>query len=181
MSDMFPSLTNEHIEFIRAQHMFFVATGCADGRINLSPKGLDTLRIDHPNRLLWLNLTGSGNETAAHVREDGRMTIMFCGFERQPLILRLYGRATVIHRQDSEWANTAARFNEHLGARQIFDMTIDSVQTSCGFAVPYYQFERERETLTKWAEKKGSDEIENYWHTRNDLSIDGKPTGMTAS
>ena len=178
MSEFFPSLTPEHIEFIRVQHMFFVATACADGRINLSPKGLDTLRIDDPNRLLWLNLTGSGNETAAHVLDNGRMTVMFCGFERQPLILRLYGTASVIHRRDDAWPDAAAPFKEFRAARQIFDMRIESVQTSCGFAVPYYQFEGERETLIKWAEKREYSDIENYWLTRNTESIDGKPTGI---
>ena len=158
--------------------MFFVATADKDGRINLSPKGLDSLRLLDGNRLIWLNLTGSGNETAAHVKAVNRMTIMFCAFEGKPLILRLYGTAKAIHHQDPDWDVLYAKFSKVHGARQIFDMKIESVQTSCGFGVPNMNFVEDRSLLTYWAEKKNDDEIEAYWQEKNLKSIDGKPTGI---
>jgi hypothetical protein len=173
--ERFDKLDDKLIEFIERQHMFFVGTACADGFINVSPKGLDTLRIVDANRAIWMNLTGSGNETSAHVQEDGRMTLMFCSFDRQPLILRLYGTACVIHPEHETWPEASSHFDEFLGARQVFDMRIDLVQTSCGYAVPYYDFKGERETLTNWSEKKGKDGIETYWSDVNTTSLDGKP------
>ncbi len=173
--ERFDALDDKLCDFIRHQHVFFVGTGGSRGAINVSPKGLDTLRIVNPGRIVWLNLTGSGNETSAHVQENGRMTLMFCSFDRQPLILRLYGTATIVHPRDSAWPTLVSHFDTFTGARQIFDFTIDLVQTSCGYAVPHYAYEGERETLTKWSEKKGKGGIESYWAEMNTVSLDGQP------
>lgn len=178
MAKQFPGFTDDHCGFVAAQHIFFVATTAPDARINLSPKGMDSLRITGPNALCWLNLTGSGNETAAHLPLDGRMTVMWCGFEKRPMILRAYGRARMIHRGDAGWAAAAAPFPDTPGARQICEMTVDLVQTSCGFAVPFMDFAGERPTLRDWATGKGEDGLRTYWDERNRTSVDGLPTGI---
>ena len=177
MSDLFESLTSDHIEFIEAQHLFFVGTAGTEGKINVSPKGMDSLRVISPNELVWLNLTGSGNETAAHVVENNRMTIMFCSFEKQPLILRLYGTAEIVYPRDTEkFERYATMFNHQPGTRQFFELKMELAQTSCGFAVPLFELSGERDTLAKWAVKKGDDGISQYWADRNQTSLDGKPT-----
>ncbi|MBX2846677.1 MAG: pyridoxamine 5'-phosphate oxidase family protein [Acidiferrobacterales bacterium] len=176
----FDRLESKHIEFIQAQKVFFVATAGADGRINLSPKGLESLYIDNANTLHWLNLTGSGNETAAHVLENHRMTMMFCSFDKQPLILRLYGSAAMTYKNADGWRDLASHFSEHAGSRQIFTVSIEMVQTSCGYAVPYYDFVGERNTLDNWTNKKSTIELEEYQQTKNKFSIDGKSTGLLA-
>ncbi|MEL6220284.1 MAG: pyridoxamine 5'-phosphate oxidase family protein [Pseudomonadota bacterium] len=130
--------------FIEWQPMFFVATAGREGRVNLSPKGMDTLRIRGDDRITWLNLSGSGNETAAHVAETGRMTLMFCAFEGDPMILRVYGKASVLHPRDPDWEAAIADFPELAGSRQVFDLAIDKVQTSCGTGVPVMSFQRSR-------------------------------------
>ncbi|XOV88905.1 MAG: pyridoxamine 5'-phosphate oxidase family protein [Pseudomonadota bacterium] len=173
--ERFNQLNPKLTRFIEAQHVFFVGTAARDGSINVSPKGLDTLRVLGPNRVVWMNLTGSGNETSAHVQENGRMTLMFCSFERQPLILRLYGSATVIHPADLGWREFSGLFPEMLGTRQFFDMSVSLVQTSCGYAVPFLEFSGERETLDNWSRKKGPEGIERYWSDMNTTSLDGKP------
>jgi len=178
MSAILKSLNKDLIRFIELQKMFFVATASKDGRINLSPKGLDSLRVIDKNTVLWLNYTGSGNETAAHLRELNRMTMMFCAFEGDPLILRLYGEADTFHIQDQEWNMLISEFPNHAGARNIFKMKINSVQTSCGYAVPYYNFVEQRNRLTKWTAGKGEDGIKEYWQEKNLVSIDGIPTGI---
>lgn len=178
MAERFPELTPKLIGFIEKQHLFFVGTCGDDTSVNISPKGLDSLRVLGPNRVLWLNLTGSGNETAAHLRENSRMTLMFCSFDRQPLILRLYGQAQAIHPKDGGWEELIGHFPDYTGARQIFDMAVDLVQTSCGYAVPLYDLKGERPTLTKWAEKRGREGVEDYWRDKNTLSLDGKETGI---
>lgn len=160
------------------QHLFFVGTAGTDGHINVSPKGLDTLRIIDPNCLIWLNLTGSGNETAAHVLENGRMTLMFCSFDEHPLILRVYGHTKTIHPRDEAWNLHMRRFEQHAGARQFFQLKVDEVMTSCGFGVPLYEFKKEREALSQWADHKGPAGIEKYWNDKNRRSLDGKPTGI---
>ena len=137
---------------------------------------MDSFRILNANRVIWLNVTGSGNETSAHVQEDPRMTIMFAAFEGNPMILRLYGNARVIHSSDEEWQVLHAHFDPLPGARQIFDLEIDLVQTSCGMAVPYFDFAGERDLLKNWAIKKGPEGIKQYWKDKNELSLDGKPT-----
>ena len=146
--------------------------------MNVSPKGMDSFRVTGPTEVIWLNLTGSGNETAAHVRENGRMTVMFCSFERQPLILRLYGQAGTVHPRDVAWPGLAGLFPAFTGARQIFRLRLDLVQTSCGYAVPRFQLVEERPTLTKWADSRGREGIEQYWREKNTRSLDGVDTGI---
>jgi hypothetical protein len=131
-----------------------------------------------PSTVRWLNLTGSGNETAAHVLENQRMTIMFCCFDRQPLILRLYGQASMISMDSSNWDEALTDFEDYIGARQIFELSIDLVQTSCGYAVPFYEFLGERETLNKWSAKKDRAGIAEYQQQKNRISLDQKPTGL---
>lgn len=178
MAQKFETLLPEHTDFINAQHLFFVGSAGAEGFVNVSPKGMDTLRILAPNKLIWLNLTGSGNETAAHVLENRRMTLMFCSFDKQPLILRVYGDAEVVYPRDESWASLIEHFPSYTGARQIFDLNIELVQTSCGFAVPYYDFQGERNTLTSWADKRGVEGVKDYWAEKNLVSLDGKSTGI---
>lgn len=178
MAEQFSALQDQHIRFIQEQHMFFTGTAGSEGYVNVSPKGMDTLRVTGPAEVVWLNLTGSGNESAAHVLENGRMTIMFCSFGKQPLIMRLYGTASVVHSRDDGWAELLSLFPEQPGARQIFRLRLDMVQTSCGYAVPRYELKQERLTLKKWAEQKDSAAIEQYWLEKNTLSLDGMPTGI---
>ncbi|OGS91521.1 MAG: pyridoxamine 5'-phosphate oxidase [Gallionellales bacterium GWA2_60_18] len=180
MGQRFAGLSGEHIQFIAGQRIFFVGTATADSRVNVSPKGMDTLRVLGSNRVVWLNVTGSGNETSAHVQQAPRMTLMFCAFEGQPLILRLYGTARVIHPRDPEWSELLPLFKPQPGARQIFDVTLDLVQTSCGMAVPYYAYGGEREALNDWAVKKGEDGVRRYWEEKNQVSLDGIPANIVA-
>ncbi len=178
MARTYPELEDSHRSFIRAQPIFFTATAPHQGRINLSPKGMDSFRIFSSRQVGYLDLTGSGNETAAHLRENGRFTIMFCSFTADPLILRLYGRGRVIRRQDAEWAALCGAFPSLPGERQIIVMGIDSVQTSCGYAVPLMNYAGERDTLARWAEKKGPAGLLDYWRDKNQISIDGMATGL---
>lgn len=176
MAKIYPELSERHADFIAAQKIFFVATATVDSRVNLSPKGMDALRIIDSKRVIWLNLTGSSNETAAHVQVDPRMTLMFCAFSGDPLILRLYGRARVVHQKDPDWETLYSRFEPIPGARQLFDFSIEQVMSSCGAGVPYFSYEGDRDELRNWAEKKGPDGVREYWRERNHLSIDGIPT-----
>lgn len=176
MSKLHNGITPKLREFIEVQKIFFVATATADSRINLSPKGMDSLRVVNANRVVWLNVTGSGNETAAHIQENPRMTLMFTAFEDSPMILRLYGNANAIHNDDEDWQILYPLFPQIPGARQIFDLNVDLVQTSCGFAVPLYEYVGEREQLNKWASKQGGEGLEEYWKEKNSVSLDGKPT-----
>lgn len=176
MAKQYPQLNPDHVEFINRQKLYFVATAAEESRVNISPKGLDTLRVLNGNHLIWLNLTGSGNETAAHVALNSRMTIMFCAFEGNPLILRVYGHAQVIHPYDEKWTELLYSFPEHPGARQIFDVRIDLIQTSCGFGVPLFDSAEDRRLLSDWSNAKGQEGIEEYWSKKNRTSIDGLPT-----
>jgi hypothetical protein len=169
-------LADDHIDFIARQKLFFVATATADSRVNVSPKGMDSFRVLGPTRVAWLNVTGSGNETAAHVQHDPRMTILFCAFEGAPLILRLYGTATAVHRKDPEWASLFPLFTPLPGARQIFDLAIDLVQTSCGMGVPTFAYEGDRELLSDHWTRKGDEGLKRYWAEKNQVSIDLIPT-----
>ena len=178
MAQQYEQITDRLEEFIAGQHLFFVATAARDGRVNLSPKGLDSLRVLSPNRVVWLNGTGSGNETAAHLLEVNRMTLMFCSFERQPLILRLYGSATEVQPDEPEWDGLVQLFPPMLGARQIFDMSVDLVQTSCGYGVPLMEFAEARPLMSQWADKKGPEGLAAYHQEKNLASIDGFPTGL---
>lgn len=176
MGKQYEALTDQLIEFIQKQKLFFVGTATADSRVNISPKGMDSLRVLDKNRVIWLNVTGSGNETAAHVQLHPRMTIMFCAFEGAPLILRLYGKARAIHCGDAEWESLYAHFNPLAGARQIFELQIDLVQSSCGMAVPFFDYKEERTQLLDWATNKGSAGLRHYWEEKNQKTIDGIPT-----
>jgi len=178
MSEKFEALTDKHIEFIKEQHLYFIGTAGAEGFVSVSPKGMDSFRIINSSKVAWLNLTGSGNETAAHVLENGRMTVMFCSFDKQPLILRLYGQATATHPRDEKWGELVALFPEYVGARQIFELELELVQTSCGYAVPYYELKGERPTLTKWSDNHGNAGIEQYWREKNVKSLNDKDTGI---
>lgn len=153
-----------------------MGTAAQEGRVNVSPKGMDSLRILSPTRVAWLNVTGSGNETAGHLLDSPRMTLLFCSFDKQPLILRLYGHARTLHPRDAEWPEYLALFPPLPGARQIYLLDIDLVQTSCGFAVPYMQFKGERDTLRNWAQKRGEDGLQEYWTEKNQRTIDGQET-----
>ncbi len=166
--------------FIEDCEMFFVGTAAPAGRVNISPKGLDTLRILSDTRIVWLNLSGSGNETAAHLRESDRMTLMFCAFNGAARILRVYGRARALHPRDGDFAELAGLFREMAGSRQVFDLEIDMVQTSCGSGVPVMSFERQRgeEELVPFYAEMGPEGVEAYWRRKNVLSVDGKPTGI---
>jgi Pyridoxamine 5'-phosphate oxidase len=181
MAQQFAQIEPAQRDFIARQHMFFVATAAAGGRVNLSPKGLDALRVLGPNLVAYLDRTGSGNETAAHLRNDGRLTLMLCAFEGPPRILRLYGKGRVLRRGTAEYARLLAEaFNgeEPIGARQIVVLEVELVQTSCGFGVPLYDYRGERPALTRWAESKGQDGLEAYRREHNARSIDGLPTGL---
>ena len=163
--------------FIGEQKVFFTATAPAEGRINLSPKGMDTFRcLDEGRRVAYLDLTGSGNETAAHLGENGRMTVMFCSFSEQPMILRIYGRGRVVRPGDGEWAELRPRFPELPGERQIVVLELESAQTSCGFAVPVYELKGERRALVEWTLAKGDEGLREYRREKNRVSIDGLPT-----
>src|SRR5262245_21740232 len=166
--------------FIEAQKVFFVATSPHDGRVNLPPKGLDTLRVLDDCRVVYLDLTGSGNETAAHVTENGRMTMMFCAFSGDALTLRLYGKADLIRPDNPEWETLRPLFPDLPGARQIFRLNVQSVATSCGWSIPVFTGMRERDELVSWAIGQGPDQLEAYRLANNVTSIDGLSTGYVS-
>ena len=181
MGKKLDSITTELKEFIEKQKVFFVGTAASEGRVNISPKGTDSFRVIDQNKIVWLNLTGSGNETAAHLLKNNRMTIMFCAFEGKPMILRLYGHAQIYHQRDDKFHEYLPLFPENNGSRQIIEMDIDLVQTSCGFAVPFMDFKEERTTLNDWSKKQGREKIEEYWENKNTKSIDGFETNILDS
>lgn len=178
MAEKFEALTEELTTWIDEQPVFFVATAAPEGHINLSPKGQDSLRVIGERELLWLNLTGSGNETAAHLRASNRLTIMWCAFSGPPRILRVYGAAQTVHPRDDDWAACAELIPPPLGARQYFKVHIELVQTSCGYAVPLMDYVEDRKALSLWSEKRGEDGIREYWQEKNVVSLDGLPTGL---
>lgn len=181
MAKQYPALNDALIDFIARQHIFFTATAAPGARVNISPRPTDCLRILSPNRVAYRDLTGSGHETAAHTRADGRMTIMVCAFEGAPNIVRLYGRGTTHPIGSDECRALLATHFEAvapLGTRQIVTLDIDLVQTSCGYGVPLFDYRGERENLTRWAEHKGAEGLEAYRQTKNAHSIDGLPTGI---
>ncbi|TQV75189.1 pyridoxamine 5'-phosphate oxidase family protein [Aliikangiella marina] len=178
MGQQFSELSDKHIEFIEKQKVFFVGTATNDSRVNISPKGMDSFRVINSNKILWLNVTGSGNETAAHVQSNPRMTIMFMALEGNPLILRLYGQAKVIHQSDELWNEYFPLFNPLPGARQIFELDVDLVQNSCGMAVPFFDYAGDRQQLKDWAVKKGESGLKDYWQQKNTQSIDGLDTNI---
>lgn len=178
MGKQYDAIPDNLANFIKAQKIFFVGTAGKEGRVNVSPKGMDSFRIVDKNIVRWLNVTGSGNETAAHVIENQRMTIMFCAFEGKPMILRLYGSASMVQPKDPQWETFSKDFPDLPGARQIFELNVDLVQSSCGMSVPFYDYKEERDQLNHWAEVKGTQGIEQYWKDKNSVSLDGKPTGI---
>jgi hypothetical protein len=180
MGQRYTELSQRHQEFIGAQKLFFVGTATAESRINVSPKGMDCLRVLAPQRVAWLSVTGSGNESAAHVQVAPRMTLMFCAFEGSPMILRVYGQARVVHRGDADWNELSALFPPLPGARQVFELAVDLVQTSCGMAVPLFDYQGDREALNAWAENKGPEGVRAYWAEKNQSSLDGIASGIMA-
>lgn len=178
MAKFFDKIDSKIRKFIGEQKMFFTASAPANGRINLSPKGIDTFRVLDEKTVCYLDLTGSGNETAAHIGENGRLTIMMCSFSGAPLILRLYGKGEIVHQNSEKWDDLAKNFDDYAGMRQIIVLHVESLQTSCGFGIPVYEYKEDRTTLLDWAENKGEDGIEKYWREKNVTSIDGLPTGI---
>ncbi|MCC7501863.1 MAG: pyridoxamine 5'-phosphate oxidase family protein [Flavobacteriales bacterium] len=180
MARILPTLTETLIEFIRSQHLFFTATAAGSGRVNVSPKGMDTFRVLDAKQVGYLDLTGSGNETAAHLLHNGRITFLFCAFMGSPLILRLYGHGRVVRPGDPDWSELRPSFGPELpGERQLIVAQLDSVQTSCGFGIPLYTYEADRTQLLDWAVKKGEDGLNSYRSEKNARSIDGFPTGQS--
>lgn len=171
-------LTPKQIDFIESQPMFFVATAAPEGRVNVSPKGMDSLRVLDERRIVWLNLTGSGNETAAHIAANGRMTLMFMSLTHDPLILRVYGTANCVHPRDEDWNELVDLFPTMGGSRQIFDLTIDATSSSCGSGVPVMTVEANRgETeLEPFYAAMDNNDLVAYWTRKNVTSIDGYPT-----
>lgn len=181
MGKQYAQIDAMHREFIERQHIFFTASATAESRVNVSPKGLDAFRILDDNTVAYLDLTGSGNETAAHLRADGRLTLMFCAFEDRPQILRLYGHGRTLPRGSAEYAQilqSAFANTEQPGARQIVLLDVDLVQTSCGFGVPFFEYAGERSNLIDWAVNKGDEGLKAYRREKNSHSIDGLPTGL---
>ena len=183
MARLYDEMTPELQDFIRAQPLFFVATAPlqADGHVNLSPKGYDTLRILSARQVAYLDLTGSGNETSAHLAENGRITFMFCAFAGAPQIVRLYGTGETILPGMSRWDELLAQFPTYPGTRQIIVAAIHRVQTSCGFGVPRMKALQQRDTLVRWATAKGEDGLTAYRGTKNGESLDGLPTPLAQS
>lgn len=175
MGKVYDRLDDSLVSFIGRQHVFFVGTAptSTDGHLNVSPKGLDTFRILGPNSVAYLDLTGSGIETVAHLRENGRITIVFCAFEGRPLILRLHGRGRVVEPGDADWDELIAGFSEYPGIRSVVVVNLERIADSCGYAVPLYEYRGERTQLIEYAERKGPDELGRYRAEKNRASIDG--------
>jgi hypothetical protein len=180
MGKLHDSIKPAHKDFISKQHIFFVATAplSANGRVNLSPKGLDCFRVLSDSLVGYMDLISSGNETSAHTMENGRITIMFCSFEGAPNILRLYGKGRAVLPGTPEWETYAPNFTIYPSTRQIILAEIDLVQTSCGFGVPLYTYDGERDIHFEWAEKKGADGLVEYVKDKNLKSLDGLPTDL---
>ena len=180
MAKIHPQITEELASFIGAQPLFFVASAPLDatGHVNLSPKGHDCLRVLNPHHVAYLDLTGSGNETSAHLAENGRVTLMFCAFSGPPNILRLYGQGRTIIASDAEWTELHPLFPDYPGARQIISIAVTRVQTACGFAVLLMEYVGQRDTLIHWAENRGEDKLREYRSEKNRSSVDGLPTRL---
>lgn len=173
MGTTYECISPEHEAFIKAQYMFFVGSAATNGHVNISPKGHDVFRILSPNKVAYLDLTGSGNETSAHLIENNRMTYMFVSFKGKPLILRLYGNGRVVLPHSNEWSEVAGHFDLYAGHRQIIVSEINIVKTSCGFSVPLYSYEGDRNILIDWATNKGEEKLDQYRKDKNSLSMDG--------
>jgi len=166
-----------HQEFIKKQHLFFVATSplMPEGHINLSPKGTDSFKVIHDKEVMYLDLTGSGNETAAHLTENGRITFMFCSFDKVPLILRLYGKGRIVLPDDPAWDECQSLIPLKPGTRQYIRASIEQVQTSCGYGVPVFTYQHERGIYDEWTRKMGEEKLQAYIREKNQVSIDGLP------
>jgi hypothetical protein len=173
----YDELTPDLIEWIGQQHLFFVSTAplAADGLVNCSPKGMDTFRVLGPREVAYLDLTGSGVETIAHLRENGRIVFLFCAFDGPPRIVRLHGVGEVVTPENAEYETLRARFPEVVGGRAVVRARLTRVSTSCGYSVPRYDYVGDRDTLTRWAETKGEDELVKYRRRKNARSLDGLP------
>ncbi|ADZ69722.1 pyridoxamine 5'-phosphate oxidase family protein [Polymorphum gilvum] len=181
MAKRFPELSDEHRAFLAHQHIFFTATAASTGRVNVSPRPTTALRVLSANAVAYLDRTGSGNETAAHLRQCDRMTLMVCAVEGPPLILRLYGKGAVLRRDTAAYAallDSAFSGEEPAGARQIVRLDIDLVQTSCGYGVPLFEYKGERPSLDNWSAAKTAEEMEAYQRANNQVSLDGFASGM---
>jgi Pyridoxamine 5'-phosphate oxidase len=183
MGKFHDSIKPAHKEFIEKQHIFFTGTAplSADGRVNLSPKGLDCFRVLSENKVGYMDLISSGNETSAHTLENGRITLMFCSFEGAPNILRLYGKGFTVLPGSADWEVYAPHFTIYPSTRQLMIADIDLVQTSCGFGVPLYKYAGERDIHFDWAAKKGADGLHEYIRENNLKSLDGLPTSIALS
>jgi len=178
MADFDDHISEKYAAFIAEQPMFFTATACKDGRINLSPKGMDCFRVLSPKLCGYLDATGSGNETSAHIKNDGRITLMFNSFTRTATIYRVYGRGRVVRPHHADYVTLKAPFPDFPGVRQIILIEVESTQKSCGYAVPEMELKGERQTLKKWAENKGADGLRQYQADNNTVSIDGFEAGL---
>jgi hypothetical protein len=177
MGQVFSEIDARNASFIARQKIFFVASAplSGEGRVNLSPKGLESFAVLGPTRVAYLDLVGSGAETVAHVRENGRVTFLFCAFEGPPRILRLYGRAEIVEPGDPQWPELYAHFPDHESARSIVVAELTRIADSCGYGVPEYRFEKERTQLPQWAARRGADGIAAYKRDNNRESLDGLP------
>lgn len=183
MGKFFDEISPVHQTFIEKQKMFFVASAPlnAGGHVNVSPKGTDSFRVLSSSKVIYMDIVGSGNETSAHLLENGRITLMFCAFEGPPNILRLYGNGYTVLPGDEEWDTLAALFELPLATRQIIVSDVYQVQTSCGFGIPYYEYVGERDHAEKWAQNKGAAGLETYKKEKNMLSLDGLPTALSVA
>ncbi len=181
MAKVHETITEAIKEFIARQHMFFVSSApiSGDGHVNLSPKGLDCFRVLSPTRVAYMDLISSGNETSAHMLENGRITLMFCSFEGPPNILRLYGKGYTVLPGQAEWAELSQNFTLYPSTRQIIVADITRVQTSCGFGVPLYQYQGERDHHFKWVASKDEESMTAYVEQNNMISLDGLPTPLS--
>ncbi|MDT2075735.1 MAG: pyridoxamine 5'-phosphate oxidase family protein [Planktomarina sp.] len=181
MAKQFEALNSDLRDFIQRQNIFFVSSATADSRVNVSPREIAALRIADDHSIIYLDRTGSGNETAAHILADGRLTIMFCAFSGPPQIMRLYGIGTSVGWETPEFQNLISKYYggvTPLGTRQIIRLEFDLVQTSCGYGVPLFDHKGERSAIENWHDKKGPDGIQSYWEQKNLSSMDGLPTGL---
>ena len=181
MAKQFEALNPDHRDFIQRQHIFFVSSATVDSRVNISPREISALRIVNDHSVIYLDRTGSGNETAAHMLADGRLTIMFCAFTGPPQIMRLYGTGTSVGWENAEFEDLISQYyggSKPLGTRQIMRLKFDLVQTSCGYGVPLFEYKGDRNAIENWHENKGPDGIQSYWQQKNLSSIDGLPTGL---
>ena len=178
MADFFDKLEDKHTKFINKQLLFTVATAPKNGRINVSPKGMDSFRVIDEFSVAYLDVVGSGNETAAHLLEDDRITIMFMSFSRNPQILRIYGKGMSLQKNSKGFKKLIGLFPETIGVRQVFTVKVETVSTSCGYTVPIMDDAKERDTLTRWHTSKGDDGLIEYQKENNLTTIDGLKTGL---